>query len=88
LEHFHHPGIEIRRISSLLKPGGLLGIMTERWTTAEQFASWYYTRDPTHVCFYHARTLEFICHRYGFAGVWLDESRVAILRREDRAAEE
>jgi SAM-dependent methyltransferase len=87
-EHFHHPEIEIRRISDLLKPGGLLGIMTERWTTAEQFGSWYYSRDPTHVCFYHARTLDFVCHRYGFAPVWMDETRVAILTREERCIED
>jgi SAM-dependent methyltransferase len=80
-EHFHKPEIEIRRISSLLKPGGLLGIMTERWTTLEVFASWYYTRDPTHVCFYHERTLDFLCRRFGFTPVWMDGSRVAILRR-------
>lgn len=82
-EHFHHPEIEIGRISSLLKAGGLLGIMTERWTTREQFPAWYYTLDPTHVCFYHARTLDFVCKRYGFKLVWMDESRVAILRREN-----
>jgi len=70
----------------LLKPGGLLGLMTERWTTPEQFVSWYYTRDPTHVCFYHERTLDFVCHRYGFAPTWMDETRVAILRREDQVA--
>ncbi|HSK31814.1 MAG TPA: class I SAM-dependent methyltransferase [Candidatus Limnocylindria bacterium] len=80
-EHFHQPEIEIRRISSLLKPRGLLGIMTERWTTREGFANWYYTRDPTHVCFYHERTLDFICRRFGFEPVWMDANRAAILRR-------
>jgi SAM-dependent methyltransferase len=84
-EHFHNPEVEIRRIASLLRPGGLLGIMTERWTTLEQFANWYYTRDPTHVCFYQTSTLDFVCRRYGFTPVWLDESRVAILRREENA---
>ncbi len=83
-EHFHRPEVEIHRISSLLKPGGLLGIMTERWTTPEKFASWYYTRDPTHVCFYHMRTLHFVCQRYGFAPIWTDASRVAVLRRVER----
>ena len=84
-EHFQRPAVEIRRLSSLLKPGGLLGLMTERWTTPERFADWYYTRDPTHVCFYHARTFDFICHRFGFSPVWMDHNRVAILRRDDHA---
>lgn len=80
-EHFHRPTVELQRISSLLKPGGLLGVMTERWTTLEKFATWYYTRDPTHVCFYHANTLNYIGEQYGFASVWMDQNRVAILRR-------
>lgn len=80
-EHFHQPAVEIQKIASLLKPGGLLAIMTERWTTLDEFTSWYYTRDPTHVCFYQTRTLDFVCERYGFTPVWMDESRAAILRR-------
>jgi len=81
-EHFHQPDLEIRKIASLLKPAGLLGIMTEQWATLEEFASWYYTRDPTHVCFYRTSTVDFICERYGFTSVWRDESRVAILRKQ------
>lgn len=80
-EHFHRPSRELRRILSLLRPGGLLGIMTERWTTPEAFADWYYTRDPTHVSFYHANSFEFMCRHFGFTPVWMDASRVAILRR-------
>ena len=80
-EHFHHPAAEIGRIHSLLKPGSLLGIMTERWTTLPAFSTWYYTRDPTHVSFYHAETFAFLCDRFGFVPVWSDEQRVTILRR-------
>ena len=80
-EHFHHPAAEIGRIHSLLKPDGLLGIMTERWTTLTAFSTWYYTRDPTHVSFYHAKTFAFLCGRFGFTPVWSDEKRVTILRR-------
>jgi len=84
-EHFHRPGVELQRIGSLLKPRGWLGIMTERWTTPEEFANWYYTRDPTHVCFYHVNTLDYICKQYGYSSVWMDQSRVAILWRNGSA---
>ena len=80
-EHFHRPAEEVERMRSLLKPGGLLGIMTERWRTLDGFARWYYTRDPTHVSFYHVESLNFICRRFGCTNLWMDESRVAILRR-------
>ncbi|HUG93667.1 MAG TPA: class I SAM-dependent methyltransferase [Planctomycetaceae bacterium] len=80
-EHFHDPATDIRRIHALLRPGGLLGIMTERWTTLAAFADWYYTRDPTHVSFYHATSFEVLCRRFGFTPVWSDGTRVVILRR-------
>ncbi|MEA2102554.1 MAG: class I SAM-dependent methyltransferase [Thermodesulfobacteriota bacterium] len=80
-EHFHNPEKDIRRIYSLLKPGGLLGIMTDRWTTLEKFDKWYYTKDPTHVSFYHANTFNYICNRYGFTPLWQDDNRVNLFRR-------
>jgi SAM-dependent methyltransferase len=80
-EHFHRPAMELARIRDLLRPGGWLGVMTERWSTLEAFANWHYTRDPTHVSFYHARTFDFVCERFGFEPVWMDERRVVILRR-------
>ncbi len=81
-EHFRRPDEEIQRVRSLLKPGGLLGLMTERWTSLEGFRKWYYTRDPTHVSFYHATTFKYICKRRRFKILWQDEERVVILRRE------
>ncbi|MGC9393223.1 MAG: class I SAM-dependent methyltransferase [Anaerolineae bacterium] len=80
-EHFHRPAAEMARILALLQPGGLLGIMTERWTTPAAFAGWYYAQAPTHVCFYHADTFDFLCDRFGLTPMWRDEKRVIILRR-------
>ncbi len=80
-EHFHRPAVDIGQIRSLLRPGGLLGVMTERWTTREAFATWYYSRDPTHVSFYHERTFRFLCDRFGLAPLWHDAGRVVVLRR-------
>ena len=80
-EHFHHPAEEMAHILGLLKPGGLLAIMTERWTTLAAFADWYYAQDPTHVVFYHADTFDFLCERFGLTPVWREEKRVIILRR-------
>ncbi|MBN1424958.1 class I SAM-dependent methyltransferase [Candidatus Fermentibacteria bacterium] len=82
-EHFCDPAGEIGRIRPLLKPGGLLGIMTERWVSVDRFGSWHYPRDPTHVVFYHADSFAFMCTRFGFATVWRDEIRVTILRRNE-----
>ncbi len=80
-EHFRNPNQDIRGLCDLLKPGGLLGIMTERWATLEQFASWNYTTDSTHTSFYHENTFAFLCNRFGLELLWQDECRVVIFRR-------
>lgn len=80
-EHFHHPEKEIQRIVDLLKPGAWLGIMTECWSSITAFPTWYYSKDPTHVCFYHADTFDYLCRRYGLVQYEPGHRRVVILRK-------
>jgi hypothetical protein len=82
-EHFCTPRYEIEKIVSLLKPGGMLNIMTERWESVDTFGNWYYTRDPSHVAFYHNVTIDYICGEFGFQKTLDDERRVTLLRKVD-----
>ena len=50
-EHFHQPHAEFTRMVALLKPGGLLALMTSFQHDDSRFADWHYRRDPTHVTF-------------------------------------
>lgn len=65
-EHFFHPRGEFERFSGLLRPGGHLAIMTEILREDTAFESWRYARDPTHVCFYRDRTMEWIAAKHGW----------------------
>jgi hypothetical protein len=67
LEHLHQPAAVLRQLDSLLKPGGLLAVMTCFQTDDTRFASWHYRRDPTHVVFYKEETLVLIAERYKWA---------------------
>jgi len=78
-EHFHHPRREFDRIAALLRPGAWLGLMTELWLEQGRFSDWYYRRDPTHVCFYTPRTLEWLAEHYAWRLDWRAE-RVAIFQ--------
>lgn len=69
VEHLHQPDEVFRRLNSLLKPGGVLAIMTCFQTEDARFAHWHYRRDPTHVVFYREQTFRFIARRFG----WLCE---------------
>ena len=50
-------------LNKLLKKNGWLGIMTNTLTTDDAFDSWYYRRDPTHVCFYSDATFKVIAEQ-------------------------
>lgn len=56
VEHFHQPAVEFKRLSGLLKPGGVLAVMTIFQTDDSRFANWRYRHDPTHVVFYREHT--------------------------------
>lgn len=66
MEHFHHPLEEFRRLKNCLQEGGSLFCMTERYDGAVPFGTWHYKNDPTHVFFYHEKSLEWIRQQVGF----------------------
>lgn len=80
VEHLHQPAREFALFQRLLRPGGLLGIMTCWLTDDRRFAGWHYRRDPTHVCFYRVETLEWIAAAFGWE-LTLPRKDVALFRK-------
>lgn len=67
VEHLHEPGDTFALMGRLLARGGLLGVMTRFHGHEAPFESWWYRRDPTHVCFYAEPTMHWIAARHGWA---------------------
>lgn len=65
-EHFHNPAEEFRKLDALLRPGGLLALMTSFQEDDGAFARWHYRREPTHVVFYRAETFQCLAGRHGW----------------------
>ncbi len=65
-EHFHAPASEFDRLGALVRPGGLLAMMTCFQTEDARFANWHYRKDPTHVVFYRAETFGVIAAQRGW----------------------
>jgi SAM-dependent methyltransferase len=63
-EHFIDPLRDWERMFSLLKPGGLLAVMTQL-SDGLDFGTWRYKDDFTHVGFYSETTLAWIARRFG-----------------------
>jgi hypothetical protein len=80
-EHFFYPTKDFEKIDSLLKPGGLIGIMTEQWTSEQMFQSWTYKNDRTHVSFYHSKTFDYLCDKFNYEIKYREENRVVILKK-------
>ncbi len=80
VEHFCHPADGFAQLFSLVKPGGVLGLMTKTIPELQRFSDWHYTRDLTHVSFYAPRTLGYIANQY-HCELEILRSDVAILTR-------
>jgi len=65
VEHFHDPKMELDRLFGLLKSGGILAIKTQMLPLKEEFKSWYYKRDMTHVCFFSVGSFNSLAERWG-----------------------
>lgn len=63
-EHLYNPRTEIERMLRLLKPGGLLGVMTSGHRGEAVFHDWHYRRDTTHVVFFSEQTMQWIAKTY------------------------
>ena len=81
VEHFYDPQKEFDTMFRCLKPKGLIGIMTNLLTAQIQFESWWYRKDPTHVCFYNYRTFEWVARRYKL-GLEVFDDRIVLLKAD------
>lgn len=81
VEHFAQPAEEFARLYALLRPGGWLGVMTQMVESDESFETWWYHRDPTHVCFYRTETMEWIARRHGWQ-CELPAPNIALFQKE------
>ena len=79
-EHFADPRGELEKIDKLLNRGGWLGVMTGMLENWEDFPSWYYHRDPTHVNFFSRITMRWIANLLGWE-VHFPKENVTLFRK-------
>lgn len=79
MEHFHNPGREFEFLRSNLNPGGKLYCKTSLFT-GENFESWYYKNDPTHVFLYTIETLEWIKENFKFSELQVQPKLIVFTR--------
>ena len=75
-EHFHNPNYEFIKLDKMLKPSGVLGIMTNFLTKDLVFENWFYNKDPTHVVFYSPATFEIVAKQRSWRVQFIDANIV------------
>ena len=81
LEHVYNPGAVWSSLTEHIVPGGMLCVMTRLHTGVEDFSSWWYHRDPTHVGFYSHKTLNAVQQLYTLCLVQSNNYDKAVFRR-------
>jgi len=85
VEHFSVPCTSWQQLGKLIKENGYLAIMTLLHQGADNFSSWWYKNDLTHVAFYSRQTVNWIAKRLGLELIYSDEKRVMIFRKSSEA---
>jgi hypothetical protein len=80
-EHFFNPAREFELLDRLLRPGGLLGVMTGMVQDGRSLRSWRYARDPTHVALYRPETMLWVGSRFGWTVDFPDRDVVLFWKR-------
>lgn len=81
VEHLKDPLSYFKLFKSLVKPGGVIGIMT-LWhpKNDEIFCDWHYRRDVTHISFFTPKTMEKIAELLDMELLFCDEKRCCSFR--------
>lgn len=80
VEHFSSPYKEFKLFRSILKPTGILGVMTGMLQDWSEFPNWYYNRDPTHIAYYSSQTMCWIAANNGMT-VTFPAPNVSLFRK-------
>ncbi|WP_115720312.1 class I SAM-dependent methyltransferase [Gallaecimonas mangrovi] len=81
VEHFNHPLASWTQLTSLVKPGGWLGVMTKLVINQARFANWHYKNDPTHVSFHSEATFDWLAKHFGFVWQRVDTDVILLQKR-------
>jgi SAM-dependent methyltransferase len=81
VEHFRRPAEEFERIRDLVRPGGLLCLVTALTDTVTDFSRWHYALDTTHVALYALKTFTWLALRQALTIVETNGRNLVVLSR-------
>lgn len=83
VEHFRAPDIDLERLAGLVRPGGVIVIMTALTDGVADLSRWHYALDSTHVALFALRTFEWMLTRWPLSVVEANGRNLVVLKRAD-----
>lgn len=80
IEHVADASALLTRLNRMLKPSGVLAIMTKRVLDIDAFIHWHYKSDLTHIRFYSITTFEWIARHFQWQLEVIDKDVVFFTR--------
>jgi len=81
IEHFRAPAAEMERWAGLVRPDGIVVVMTALTDGVTDLARWHYALDATHVALYALRTFEWLGTRWPLAVSETNGRNLVVLKR-------
>jgi 2-polyprenyl-3-methyl-5-hydroxy-6-metoxy-1,4-benzoquinol methylase len=82
IEHLRGLAAEVRRVMRLLVPSGYLIVRTELLADLQNFASWWYIRDCTHINFFSLTAMRYVAERIAKPLCFTNNKNVCIFGNE------
>ena len=79
-EHFSDPVKEMELLTSHLKEGAYLAVMTSFHPGPAEFEDWWYKWDPTHIVFYNQKTFEKIAVEFNLEIIYSDQEKYILFK--------
>ncbi len=79
-EHFSDPAKELKLLTSHLKEGSYLAVMTSFHPGPENFEDWWYKWDPTHIVFYNQKTFSEIASAFDLEIIYTDQEKYILFK--------
>ncbi len=79
-EHFKDPIGDFTKLYRALRPGGVLGVMTEFFHKDRDFPNWHYIKYHTHVGFFSQSSLSWLSGRFNMEVDFIGD-RIAIFKK-------
>lgn len=84
LEHLPDPMWYFELFRSLLKPGGMIAVMTQfHHRDDAAFKHWHYRRDESHVSFFTPETMTHIAEQFNLRIAYMDTHKIVVFQRID-----